>query len=103
MDDTFSHVDYKPVRAGVYLAMSGSGALSRWFSRQKSKRTYLGLLPAIHFAITDGYDKLFDELAMVRMYTMCFCYLLGAVLYAFKVPERWWPGKFDIWVKLFTV
>lgn len=70
---------------------------------EKRYRIFVGLLPAIHFAITDGYDKLFDELAMARMFTMCFCYLLGTVFYAFKVPERWWPGKFDIWVKSFTV
>lgn len=25
-------------------------------------------------------------------------YILGAVFYALRVPERWFPGKFDLWV-----
>lgn len=23
-------------------------------------------------------------------------YIIGAIFYAFKFPEKWWPGKFDI-------
>lgn len=26
-------------------------------------------------------------------------YILGAVFYALRVPERWFPGKFDLWVR----
>lgn len=29
-------------------------------------------------------------------------YILGALLYALRVPERWFPGKFDIWVSIFS-
>lgn len=29
-----------------------------------------------------------------------FLYILGALLYALRVPERWFPGKFDLWVRL---
>lgn len=25
-------------------------------------------------------------------------YILGAMFYALRVPERWFPGKFDLWV-----
>lgn len=25
-------------------------------------------------------------------------YILGALFYALRVPERFFPGKFDIWV-----
>lgn len=28
-------------------------------------------------------------------------YILGAVFYALRVPERWFPGKFDLWVFIF--
>jgi predicted membrane channel-forming protein YqfA (hemolysin III family) len=31
------------------------------------------------------------------------CYTIGCVFFAFRIPERWWHGKFDIWVwMLFT-
>jgi adiponectin receptor len=34
-------------------------------------------------------------------------YILGALFYALRVPERWFPGKCDIWVgfkqKLFPI
>ena len=25
-------------------------------------------------------------------------YIIGAIMYATRVPERWFPGKCDIWV-----
>lgn len=25
-------------------------------------------------------------------------YILGALFYALRIPERWFPGKCDIWV-----
>lgn len=28
-------------------------------------------------------------------------YILGAVFYALRVPERWFPGKFDLWVSFY--
>jgi len=27
-------------------------------------------------------------------------YILGALFYALRVPERFFPGKFDIWVSI---
>ena len=28
---------------------------------------------------------------------MAFLYILGAVLYGLRIPERFLPGKFDLW------
>lgn len=30
-------------------------------------------------------------------------YILGAMFYALRVPERWFPGKFDLWVSYLTM
>lgn len=30
-------------------------------------------------------------------------YILGAVFYALRVPERWFPGKFDLWVSFLSL
>ncbi len=24
-------------------------------------------------------------------------YVVGAMVYLFQIPERWWPGTFDLW------
>ncbi|KAF1815162.1 adiponectin receptor protein 1 [Eremomyces bilateralis CBS 781.70] len=52
-----------------------------------------GFFPAIHIALTRGarwalyfYGPLSTSLA---------AYLAGAILYAAKIPERFWPGTFD--------
>ncbi|EFO85245.1 hypothetical protein CRE_24680 [Caenorhabditis remanei] len=34
---------------------------------------------------------------------MAFLYLLGAALYATRTPERFFPGKCDIWVSTINV
>lgn len=36
-----------------------------------------------------------------RILIMAGFYLGGAYLYVSRVPERWFPGKFDIWVNFF--
>lgn len=30
-------------------------------------------------------------------------YILGALFYALRVPERFFPGKFDIWVRFIKI
>jgi adiponectin receptor len=30
------------------------------------------------------------------------CYLAGLIVYAWRIPERFWPGKFDIFVRYKT-
>ena len=29
-------------------------------------------------------------------------YITGALLYAMRIPERFFPGKLDIWVRIFS-
>lgn len=41
-------------------------------------------------------------ITIIRLIKCCFIlgtlYILGAIFYALRVPERWFPGKFDLWV-----
>ena len=41
----------------------------------------------------------FGSLHFIFWYLLCmaFFYLLGAAIYISQIPERWRPGKFDIW------
>jgi adiponectin receptor len=57
-----------------------------------------GLIPAIHYIITFGSYKAFNVGALGWLVLMAVLYIFGACLYAARIPERLFPGKFDIWV-----
>ncbi|VDK48253.1 unnamed protein product [Anisakis simplex] len=78
--DKFSESRFRPLRAGVFVAMGLSG-----------------VIPTIHFMITDGLKPLFAEAAFHWLLLMATLYIVGAVLYATRTPERFFPGKCDIW------
>ncbi|CAP25904.2 Protein CBR-PAQR-1 [Caenorhabditis briggsae] len=78
--DKFSESKYRPVRAAVFVGMGCSG-----------------VIPTIHYIITDGVHSLFADNSFHWLLLMAFLYLLGAALYATRTPERFFPGKCDIW------
>ena len=57
-----------------------------------------GVVPAMHYVITDGFYEAVNFAALGWLVLMAFLYITGAVIYAVRIPERIWPGKFDIWV-----
>ena len=57
-----------------------------------------GVIPALHFVITDGFDHAVNYASLGWLVLMAVLYIVGALIYAFRVPERIFPGKFDIWV-----
>ena len=57
-----------------------------------------GVIPAFHFVITDGFYNAFNDASLGWLLLMAVLYIVGALIYAFRVPERIFPGKFDIWV-----
>lgn len=59
-----------------------------------------GVVPAIHFTITDGYNEAVNFAALGSIIPMGLLYLSGAIIYAVRFPESVWPGKFDIWVSI---
>ncbi|KAF6032146.1 ADIPOR2 [Bugula neritina] len=78
--DRFQTPKFRPVRAGMFIALGLSG-----------------VIPAMHFVITDGFYEAVHNASLGWLVLMAFCYIFGAVIYAVRVPERIWPGKFDIW------
>ncbi|KAI6175641.1 Adiponectin receptor protein [Aphelenchoides bicaudatus] len=77
--DKFNESRFRALRAGVFVSMACSG-----------------IIPAIHFVYTDGMRRLIDENGFYWLLTMAFFYLVGAFLYATRIPERFWPGKCDL-------
>lgn len=83
-----------------------------------------GIIPAIHYGIMEGWFNKISQaslgwlILMGKFHIICgnhklcefnqffpncsvllgLLYILGAIFYALRVPERWFPGKFDLWV-----
>lgn len=80
MWDKFAEPKFRPVRAGLFIGLGLSG-----------------IIPAMHYVITDGFWDAINVAALGWLVLMAVLYITGAVIYAIRIPERIWPGKFDIW------
>jgi len=79
--ERFQDAKYSPLRAALFSSLGGLGSFpilhQTWFVWDK-KPTPIAVM-------------LWLELLMGA------CYLSGAVIYARAVPEKWKPGRFDLW------
>ncbi|KAJ3173530.1 hypothetical protein HDU88_002616 [Geranomyces variabilis] len=71
---------YRLLRTGLFISMGATGAV-----------------PLGHALIKYGYHMTRHALSSGALISSGIVYFLGAVIYACRVPERWWPGKFDMW------
>ncbi|CAG0923847.1 unnamed protein product, partial [Notodromas monacha] len=78
--DKFGEPAYRPLRAGLFIGFGLSG-----------------VIPALHYLCTEGWVKAATETAMGSLVLMGALYISGALLYAWRVPERFFPGKCDVW------
>lgn len=78
--DRFSTPRHRPTRAGVFMGLGLSG-----------------IVPTMHFTIEEGFVKATTVGQMGWFYLMGAMYITGAGLYAARIPERYFPGKCDIW------
>lgn len=81
--DKFSEPHFRPVRAGVFMAFGLSG-----------------VIPGIHWLISHGFTEWIESsvrASFTSLLLMGLLYILGALLYASRIPERFFPGKCDYW------
>jgi adiponectin receptor len=76
--DRFYAVDFRKGRALLFTSMAASG-----------------IVPAIHFSVAVGMHDIHQVGAIVPFVLMMMTYLVGVIIYASRVPERWRPGYFD--------
>uniref|UniRef100_A0A3B3VS43 Adiponectin receptor 2 n=1 Tax=Poecilia latipinna TaxID=48699 RepID=A0A3B3VS43_9TELE len=81
--DFFATPQYRAVRAGVFVGLGLSG-----------------VVPTLHFVISEGLIKATTIGQMGWLFLMATLYITGACLYAARIPERFFPGKCDIWVSV---
>ncbi|KAK6056243.1 hypothetical protein COOONC_06250 [Cooperia oncophora] len=79
--DKFAQPAFRPVRATIFVAMGLSA-----------------VFPAAHLLFVDGLEFLYQKASLVWMLLMGFMYIAGAAIYATRIPERWFPGRCDLWV-----
>lgn len=77
----FGRPEWRPIRATVFVALGLSSAI-----------------PAIHASMLFGWEHTMGAAQLPYMVMMGATYIAGAAIYGFRVPERWWPGKFDYWL-----
>ena len=53
-----------------------------------------GVIPLVHLVLDLGYI----HFIVYYLLAMGAFYIGGAIVYLFHIPERWWPGKFDLWM-----
>jgi adiponectin receptor len=77
--DKFSDPGLRPLRAGVFTTFG-----------------LIGVIPALHYGAVEGFFSNFTLISLGWLLLMGFLYISGALLYALRVPERFFPGKCDL-------
>ena len=57
-----------------------------------------GVVPSIHLMISLGFIRGVEQGALGWLVLMGALYIIGALMYAFRVPERFFPGRCNFWV-----
>ncbi|CDH57983.1 hemolysin-iii channel protein [Lichtheimia corymbifera JMRC:FSU:9682] len=71
---------YRWMRTGLFLALG-----------------LFGIVPTLHGICLYGIGTSLDTISLGYLVVMAVSYVSGALIYACRIPERWCPGKFDIW------
>ena len=61
---------------------------------------FSAVVPLLHYMFLEGFWDTISSSAMLWLILMSVLYVTGALIYAFRIPERFYPGRFDIWVCL---
>ncbi|VDD82459.1 unnamed protein product [Mesocestoides corti] len=78
--DHFRTPRYRGVRAGLFIGLGLSA-----------------VVPFVHYIFLEGLLDTTSFSAVCWLILMAFLYIAGALIYAFRIPECLYPGKFDIW------
>jgi len=77
--DRFAAPVFRPVRAALFVTLG-----------------CFGLIPGLHSILAWGWTQALVEMQLVYIVAGGAAYILGAVLYGARVPERFLPGSCDL-------
>jgi adiponectin receptor len=75
----FSTPSFRWFRTSIFIALGCSG-----------------VIPTLHALIAFGWHYVIHSLSLPWLLSMAIFYIGGALIYGARIPERWWPGKFDL-------
>jgi len=75
----FGTPPWRPYRAGMFIALGGSG-----------------VLPVLHGISLFGFEALDERMGVTWLLAQGTLYISGALIYAARFPERLAPGRFDL-------
>lgn len=78
--DRFSTPKYRGVRAGLFIALGLSA-----------------VVPCFHYVYLEGFWGTINSPGFGWLVLMALLYIIGALIYAYQIPECFYPGRFDIW------
>jgi len=67
------------LHAGVFIALGCSG-----------------IVPMVHIIYINGLTVGSEQSSLGWLILMGVCYIVGALLYALRIPERFFPGKCNL-------
>ena len=70
---------WRPYRAAMFIAMGLSA-----------------VFPVLHGLVVFGFQQMRKQIGLSWLVLQGALYILGAGIYAARVPEKWHPGKYDI-------
>ncbi|TNN12634.1 Adiponectin receptor protein isoform 3 [Schistosoma japonicum] len=82
MSSKFATPPYRPLRAGVFIALGLSG-----------------VIPSVHSTIINGFWPSVNYCSFGWLVLMGILYITGASIYSARVPERCFRGRFDLWLQ----
>ena len=80
MGNKFGSPKYRPLRFAVFVLFG-----------------LYGVFPAGHILLREGYPVATTDYPAWGILIMAGLYIGGAALYVLRIPERFSPGRFDIW------
>jgi len=84
LHNQFGQPKYRPLRAGLFIALGLTGAF-----------------PGVHYFILRGFFATWWHMGWLLL--MAATYIAGGLIYAARIPERFFPGVFDIWGHSHTI
>ena len=98
--DKFGTPRYRPYRALVFIVFGLSGiAPATHYAVENGKKCVFSWQNCNVHDQTLGMEKSVSEASLGWLLFMGALYITGALFYAFRIPERFFPGKVDIWVR----
>ena len=76
----FSTPQYRPLRFATFVLFG-----------------LYGVVPSVHVVLQEGFSNSDVNSMLLGLGIMAVVYIFGALLYVFRIPERFFPGKFNTW------